>query len=147
MGKQISAKFASTCPDCGASWKTGESIFYDKFVTNSKGKSFACTDAECAKEHKVVVSGTFTPGRPSSTTTSGYSYQDKFMTANTELNAVIPNVAIGSQLVDAGEIVKATISLAHSIAEEMYPGIPANSHTFGQIRSKLVDQILAVRRG
>jgi len=139
MGKTIAAKFASQCPECGATWSTGAPIFYDKFVKNSKGKSFACTNEDCAKEHNVSVTGSFVPQR---TTVNNASYTDKFMSSNPELNATIPNMTISEGMVRAGEEVKALISLAHSIAGEMYPNIPENSHTFGQIRSKLVDQLL-----
>ena len=42
------------------------------------------------------------------------------------------------------EMVQQCIVVAHHLTKSMYPDLSEETHTFGQIRSKLTDQILSV---
>lgn len=121
----LDAKFKGTCSHCGASWKVGEKIFY------SREPKATCSSEECFETQKSknipASTGSFN-GRQS-------SYQKQTITT------VCPDVEVPAPMTETMEKVIQGIAASHKAVKVLYPDLDENTHTFGQIRSKLVDQL------
>jgi len=138
MGTKLSAKRAGTCPECGSSWNIGEDIYWDRAVKNSAGGNFCCTSNECFSKH----GGTITPFTPrSSTPSSGFKYPPR---ESLDLTFVIPAKVDNKQIDHTKNHLLQVIARADLLASELYPNLKRTSDTFGMIRSKLADQLIAV---
>jgi len=138
MGTKLQAKRAGTCPECGNSWKIGEDIYWDRAVKNSAGGNFCCTSEGCFTSH----GGTITPFTPRGTTpSSGYS---KPYRESLDLTFVIPAKVDNKQIDNNKDFLLQVIARADLLASELYPNLKRTSDTFGMIRSKLADQLIAV---
>jgi len=115
----IDAKFKGTCRHCGTTWGVGEPIHY------SKEPKVVCTSEEC---FKTQMTNAGSSGRES-------SYQAK------TINTVRPDVEVPAFMTESMEKVVQAIAASHDIVKVLYPDLNENTHTFGQIRSKLVDQL------
>jgi len=113
----ISARFKGTCKHCGNTWNVDEQIHY------SKEPKAVCTSEECFNTQKSNAPA----GRESSYTKT--------------INTVRPDVDVPSYMTEAMEKVVQGLACSHDIVKVLYPDLDANTHTFGQIRSKLVDQL------
>jgi len=139
MGTQLTAKRAGTCPECGNSWQVGEQIFWDRAVKNSAGGNVTCTSDECFKQH----GGTITPFVPKGTTpSSGKSWSKPQL----DLTFVIPAKVEDPELDKTVIALMQIIARADLAAGALYPNLTKTSDTFGMIRSKLADQLIAVGR-
>ncbi len=124
MGSIMNAKYAGTCQFCGDSWAVGTKIFYQKTP-----KAICCAE-KCFTDQGGVVS----EWKPK---TQG-SRQDE------AVKIVLPDVPIPDGVKTCAEMVQQCIVVAHHLTKSMYPSLNEETHTFGQIRSKLTDQILSV---
>ena len=115
----LESRYPGTCKHCGVSWKVGEQIHY------SKDPKVTCTSKECfdTQKAKAPVSG-----RES-------SYQRQAITT------VCPDVEVPAPMTETMEKVIQGIAASHKAVKILYPDLDENTHTFGQIRSKLVDQL------
>jgi hypothetical protein len=129
MGSKITAKYAGMCKICGSDWSVGNPIFYQK-----EPKAI-CTDEECYNEQGGNLTKSFQSSfaKPMST---GYQ--------RPKIKFVLPDVEISDGVKTNAEMVLQCIVVAHHLAISMYPDIDTEDQTFGQIRSKLADQILKV---
>lgn len=57
------------------------------------------------------------------------------------ITTVKPDVEVPSYMTEAMEKVVQGIAASHDVVKILYPDLDENTHTFGQIRSKLVDQL------
>jgi len=138
MGTKLQAKRAGTCPECGSSWNIGEDIYWDRAVKNSAGGNFCCTSNECFTKH----GGTITPFTPKASTPSyGTTYKSKEFL---DLTFVIPAKVDNKQIDHTKDHLLQVIARADMLASELYPNLKRTSDTFGMIRSKLADQLIAV---
>lgn len=138
MGTKLEhAKKAGTCPKCGNTWNIGESIFWDRNVKNTAGGNVTCSDESCFN----VQGGKITPFIKS-TPQSGFSggFKKEFL----DLTFLLPVKEEDTHLDSAARKVKQAIARADFLASELYPNLKKTSDTYGQIRSKLADQILGV---
>jgi len=137
MGTKLEhAKRAGTCPECGNTWKIDETIFWDRAVKNSAGGNVTCSSEVCFKTQGGTITP-FTRGTPS----SGYKpYQKEYK----DLTFVLPSKVENKSLDEAVNVVKQAIARADFLANELYPNLNKTSDTYGQIRSKLADQLLNV---
>ena len=139
MGTKLSAKRAGTCPECGSSWNVGEDIYWDRAVKNSAGGNFCCSSNECFTKH----GGTITPFTKSTTP----SYAKPFVPRESlDLTFVIPAKVDNKQIDTSKDTLLQYIARADLLASELYPNLKRTSDTFGMIRSKLADQLIAVGR-
>lgn len=115
----IKAKFAGNCKSCSNDWGVGDEIHY------SKDPRAICTDEQCFNKQKANGSG---------------AVASRYSAPTFEI--VNPNVDVSPEVKASGELVLQAITVAHAMAQTLNDGIEINSHTFGQIRSKLTDQIL-----
>ena len=127
MGSKITAKYAGMCKICGSDWEVGNPIFYQK-----EPKAI-CVDEGCYNEQGGNLTKTF----QSSFNQSG-SYKKE------NLKFVLPDIEVSDGVKACAEMVQQVIVVAHHLAISMYPDLDTEDQTFGQIRSKLADQILAV---
>jgi len=137
MGTKLLAKRAGTCPECGSTWSIGENIYWDRAVKNSAGGNFCCTSEECFSKH----GGTITPFTKSTTPSYGTPYKPK---EYLDLTFVIPAKVDNKQLDNNKAFLLQAIARADLLASELYPNLKRTSDTFGMIRSKLADQLIAV---
>jgi len=122
------AKYRGDCKVCGSEWKVGEQIYYQK------DPKVICTDEPCYSEQ----GGSITKSFQSSFTKPSQSYQ------RPKIKFVVPDVEVPDGVKACAEMLQQTIVVAHHLAISMYPDLDTEDQTFGQIRSKLADQILAV---
>jgi hypothetical protein len=126
MGSKITAKYAGMCKICGSDWEVGNPIFYQK------APKAICVEEGCYNEQGGNLTKTFQSSfNPAST----YKRED--------IKFVLPDVEVPDGVKACAEMVQQTIVVAHHMAISMYPELNTESQTFGQIRSKLTDQILA----
>jgi ribosome-binding protein aMBF1 (putative translation factor) len=114
----IKAKFAGNCKLCGSSWEKEEDIHYNK------DPRAVCIKEDCYWQQRKA-------GKGSGNVASKPTFEIKN-----------PEVEVQPDVKQSGEIVLQAITLAHDMATQLNVGIETDSHTFGQIRSKLTDQIL-----
>jgi hypothetical protein len=117
MGSKIKAKYDGGCKICGGSWNIGDDLFYQK---NPKA---ICSDEQCFKQQGGIVKE-FTVRK-----------DDVIVTK-------LPDVEVGDSVKQIAEVLQQFIVVAHHLTKSMYPELDVNTHTFGQIRSKIVDQLL-----
>lgn len=128
MGIKMIAKYRGDCKVCGSEWKVGDQIYYQK------DPKVICTDEPCYSEQ----GGSITKSFQSSFTKPTQSYQ------RPKVKFIIPDIEIPDGVKFCAEQVQQVIVVAHHLAISMYPELDTEDQTFGQIRSKLADQILSV---
>tara|TARA_R110000824_G_scaffold39276_6_gene118949 strand:+ start:3098 stop:3481 length:384 start_codon:yes stop_codon:yes gene_type:complete len=119
MGTKIKAKYDGLCKICGEDWIVGDSIFYQK---NPKA---ICSDEKCFNQQGGTIS-------------SFNSYGNKSDVIITK----IPDVDVSDSVKQVAEVLQQFVVVAHHLTKSMYPELDVNTHVFGQIRSKMIDQLL-----
>jgi hypothetical protein len=119
MGTKIKAKYDGLCKICGADWIVGDSIFYQK---NPKA---ICSVEKCFNQQGGTIS-------------SFNSYGNKSDVIITK----IPDVDVSDSVKQVAEVLQQFVVVAHHLTKSMYPELDVNTHVFGQIRSKMIDQLL-----
>jgi hypothetical protein len=117
MGSKISAKFVGGCKTCGNEWRVGEQLFYQK---NPKA---ICSDEQCFKSQ-------------------GGAVKEFVVHKDDVIVTKLPDVEVSDSVKQVAEILQQFIVVAHHLTKSMYPDLDINTHTFGQIRSKMIDQLL-----
>lgn len=142
MGTKLTAKRAGTCPECKKTWNTGDEAYWDSSVKNSAGFSVICIDEDCFKEQGGKLTPRASP--PQSGYNSGYkSGYRSFSKPQVDVTLKVPEIEIGSEIRENGNLLKQYIRQADEMVEELY-NLPPNDQTRGQIRSKFVDQLIAI---
>jgi len=137
MGTKLEhAKKAGTCPKCGNTWNIGETIFWDRNVKNTAGGNVTCSSESCFGEQ----GGKITPFIKSTPQSGFTGFKKEFL----DLTFILPIKEEDADLDGAAKKVKQAIARADLIVGELYPNLKKTSDTYGQIRSKLADQILQV---
>ena len=135
MGTKLTTKRAGTCPECKKSWNIGDEAFWDNSVKNSAGFSVICIDQDCFKEQ----GGKLTPrGEGGFTPHTGFSKR-----TYVDVTLKVPEVKVTDTVRSAAAKLKEYIVQADELVEELY-SLPANDQTRGQIRSKFIDQLIAI---
>lgn len=126
MGSKIVAKYAGMCKICGSDWSIGNPIYYQK------APKAICVDEGCYTEQGGNLTKTFQSSfnQPS----SGFKKEN--------LKFVLPDIEVSDGVKACAEMVQQVIVVAHHLTISMHPDLDTESNTFGQIRSKLADQIL-----
>jgi hypothetical protein len=119
MGTKIKAKYDGLCKFCGSDWIVGDNIFYQK---NPKA---ICADEKCFNQQGGTLS-------------SFGSYGNKSDVIITK----IPDVTVSDSVKQVAEVLQQFVVVAHHLTKSMYPELDVNTHVFGQIRSKMIDQLL-----
>jgi hypothetical protein len=119
MGTKIKAKYDGLCKICGSDWIVGDSIYYQK---NPKA---ICADEKCFNQQGGTLS-------------SFGSYGNKSDVIITK----IPDVTVSDSVKQVAEVLQQFVVVAHHLTKSMYPELDVNTHVFGQIRSKMIDQLL-----
>ena len=130
MGSKITAKYAGMCKVCGSDWSIGNPIFYQK-----EPKAI-CVEEACFTEQGGSISKSFQSSFTRSSTGGGYQRE--------KIKFIVPDVEVPDGVKACAEMVQQVIVVSHHLAISMYPELDTESQTFGQIRSKLADQILAI---
>jgi len=117
MGSKIKAKFDGGCKICGEEWIVGDNLFYQK---NPKA---ICSNEKCFNEQGGTVS-TFVARKEEVIVTK------------------IPEVEVNDSVKQIAETLQQYMVVAHHLTKDMYPDLDVNTHVFGQIRSKIIDQLL-----
>lgn len=117
----IKAKFSGHCKLCGEEWEKDFDIHY------SREPRAICTDEKCFNEQKKKSGNVVS------------SYKQEIVTVKPEADE--KDIKLFK---DPSAKVLAAIAVAHDMAVYLYPELDTNTNTFGQIRSKLTDQLLLV---
>lgn len=135
MGTKLTVKKAGTCPECKKAFATGQEAYWDSSVKNSAGFSVICIDEDCFKEQ----GGKLTPR-----TTGGFTPQSGFSNRpKINVTLKVPEVKVGTVVRDSATKLKEYVRQADEMVEELYD-LPASDQTRGQIRSKFIDQLIAI---
>ena len=127
MGTKISAKYNGQCKICGDSWQVGDNIFYQK------DPKAICGDKECFEEQ----GGKFTP----------FKAQGSFGSyVKTPIITKLRDVEISDEVKKITEYWDQFFLVAHHKTKAVYPQEDVNGDRFGQIRSKMMDQLMALIR-
>ncbi len=127
MGTKISAKYDGQCKICGDSWQVGEDIFYQK-----EPKAI-CGDKECFEEQ----GGKFTPFKSQTKLGGGWAGKTPIITK-------LPEAEISDEVKKITEYWDQFFVVAHHKTKAVYPQEDVNGDRFGQIRSKMMDQLMAL---
>lgn len=130
MGTILTSNFKGKCKECGTEYGSGDAIFYDKV------KGIACVDRHCAVKRGWSETRA---GKPINQSTFPSRQKSSFK-EEVDLTFVIPKEAP----VVADERFLEFLNRANTLAEKMYPNLDRKSNTFGQIRSKILDQLIAL---
>ena len=130
MGTKIKGKYAGTCKICGSDWQVGVDIFYQK-----EPKAI-CADKECFEQQ----GGKFTPFKSGQTTLTGGTY------GRAPIITKLPDVEISDDVKKITEYWDQFFVVAHHKTKAVYPQEDVNGDRFGQIRSKMMDQLMALIR-
>ena len=126
MGSMIKAKFAGNCKICGAMWAVGDDICYQK------SHKAICSDKECFKQQGGTIStyqqATFNP-----------SNKDIIITK-------VPDVTVSDSVKQMADDWMQYFVVAHHMTKSIYPEQDVNTHVFGQIRSRIIDQLCYITR-
>jgi hypothetical protein len=117
MGSKIKAKYDGGCKMCGDSWNVGDDIYYQK---NPKA---ICIDEQCFKQQ-------------------GGTVRDYVVKKDDVIITKLPEIDVSDSVKQVAESLQQYIVVAHHLTKSLYPELDVNTHTFGQIRSKIVDQLL-----
>ena len=139
MGTKLIVKKAGTCPECKKAFATGQEAYWDSSVKNSAGFSVICIDEDCFKEQGGKLTPRTEGGyNPQGFKSSGFSNRPKI-----NVTLKVPEVEISSAIRAKAEMLKEYVRQADELVEELY-NLPADDQTRGQIRSKFIDQLIAV---
>lgn len=129
MGSSMNAKYKGTCQFCGGSWQVGDTIYYQKTP------KAICNEEKCFNEQGGKVSE-WKPNKPIG---SGFEHS-----GDDSIKMSLPDVPVSDGVKQCAEMVMQCLVTAHHMTKSLYPKLDEETHTFGQIRSKLTDQILSV---
>ena len=128
MGTQIKAKYDGMCKLCGEEWSVGESIFYQK-----EPKAI-CRAKDCFEGQ----GGEFTPFKAGQKTLTGGYY------GKTPIITKLPDVEVSTEVKKITEYWGQFFLVAHHKTKAVYPDEDVNGDRFGQIRSKMMDQLMSL---
>jgi len=129
MGTILDAKFPGHCEECGDKFTKGERFYY------SKDPKISCKNETCAKEQGWEQSSSFKGGFRK-------EKSDKPFWNRPELTAQIPE---GGVIEGVTPKYMEYLRTADAIVGMLYPKLKDNdANTFGQIRSKILDQLIAI---
>ena len=66
------------------------------------------------------------------------------LTIDTSADRPVPDVPVSDGVKQCAEMVLQCLLTAHHMTKSLYPKLEEDTHTFGQIRSKITDQLLSV---
>ncbi len=126
MGSVIKAKYDGVCKICGTEWKVDGQLYYQKTP------KAICGNKECFTEQGGTVS----------------NYQQSSFSNNSRdiIVTKIPDIDVGDSVKQVADVWMQYLVTAHHMAKAIYPEQDINTHVFGQIRSKLVDQLLFITK-
>ena len=122
MGAVIKAKYSGSCKLCGTTWEVGDALHYQKTP------KAICGDPACFQSQggSLTSQSSFTPSR-----------QDVVLFK-------VPDVEVADSVKQMADVLLQYVVVAHHLTKDLYPELDISSQTFGQIRSKFVDQLLHV---
>ena len=126
MGTKISAKYDGMCKLCGEEWRVSDEIYYQK-----QPKAI-CSDYDCFQKQ----SGTL--DKLQSKQSSFTSFRDQVIVSK------LPDATASDSVKKVADVWDEYLVTAHHRTKDLYPEQDVNTHVFGQIRSKIIDQLLAI---
>ena len=128
MGTKIKGKYAGNCKICGNQSEVGDDIFYQK-----EPKAI-CVNKTCFEEQ----GGKFTPFKSGQTTFTGGWNKTPIVTKLPE------DVTVSDEVKKITEYWDQFFLVAHHKTKAVYPEEDVNGDRFGQIRSKMMDQLMSL---
>lgn len=120
----IKAKFSGHCKLCGEEWEKDFDIHY------SREPRAICVDEKCFNEQKKKSGNVVS------------SYKQEIVTIRPD----VKEDGFFKALEKSEDVLLCCIAKAHDMAVALYPELDTNTNTFGQIRSKLADQLLMAKQ-
>ncbi len=126
MGTKISAKYDGMCKLCGEEWRVSDEIYYQK-----QPKAI-CSDYDCFQKQNGTLD------KLQSKQNSFASFRDQVIVSK------LPDATASDNVKKVADVWDEYLVTAHHRTKDLYPEQDVNTHVFGQIRSKIIDQFLAI---
>ena len=126
MGTKISAKYDGMCKLCGEEWRVSDEIYYQK-----QPKAI-CSDYDCFQKQNGTLD------KLQSKQNSFASFRDQVIVSK------LPDATASDNVKKVADVWDEYLVTAHHRTKDLYPEQDVNTHVFGQIRSKIIDQLLAI---
>ena len=126
MGTKISAKYDGMCKLCGEEWRVSDEIYYQK-----QPKAI-CSDYDCFQKQNGTLD------KLQSKQSSFTSFRDQVIVSK------LPDATASDNVKKVADVWDEYLVTAHHRTKDLYPEQDVNTHVFGQIRSKIIDQLLAI---
>jgi len=140
MGTKLTSKYSGKCKECDTPYKSGDQIFYDK------AKRIACISEMCFKDQGGEITP-FQRNRAYDISNTIQSTPKQFTSKyDRPIQASIPDVKISIGIETSSKKLLEFLKAADTLARKVYPDEDTSSQQFGQIRSKLVDQLIALSK-
>ena len=126
MGTKISAKYDGMCKLCGEEWRVSDEIYYQK-----QPKAI-CSDYDCFQKQNGTLD------KLQSKQNSFASFRDQVIVSK------LPDATASDNVKKVADVWDEYLVTAHHRTKDLYPEQDVNTHVFGQTRSKIIDQFLAI---
>ena len=126
MGTKISAKYDGMCKLCGEEWRVSDEIYYQK-----QPKAI-CSDYDCFQKQGGNLD------KLQSKQNSFTSFKDQVIVSK------LPDATASDNVKKVADVWDEYLVTAHHRTKDLYPEQDVNTHVFGQIRSKIIDQLLFI---
>ena len=126
MGTKISAKYDGMCKLCGEEWRVRDEIYYQK-----QPKAI-CSDYDCFQKQGGNLD------KLQSKQNSFTSFKDQVIVSK------LPDATASDNVKKVADVWDEYLVTAHHRTKDLYPEQDVNTHVFGQIRSKIIDQLLFI---
>jgi hypothetical protein len=126
MGTKISAKYDGMCKLCGEEWRVSDEIYYQK-----QPKAI-CSDYDCFQKQDGNLD------KLQSKQNASTSFRDQVIVSK------LPDATASDNVKKVADVWDEYLVTAHHRTKDLYPEQDVNTHVFGQIRSKIIDQFLAI---
>ena len=126
MGTKISAKYDGMCKTCGEEWHVKDEIYYQKTP------KAICSDYDCFQQQGGNLD------KLQSKQSSFTSFRDQVIVTK------VPEATASDNVKKVADVWDEYMVTAHHRTKDLYPEQDVNTHVFGQIRSKIIDQLLYI---
>tara|TARA_Y100001949_G_C15937440_1_gene308558 strand:+ start:48 stop:485 length:438 start_codon:yes stop_codon:yes gene_type:complete len=128
MGIKMKARYPKPkCPNCGASWREGDEIYFQKNKDNTK---CVCVDKECFIEQGGTMS----------------DKQSIIGSRNDTIVVKLPECEASDDVKRLTEFEDELFTTAHHKMKDRYPDEPVSGDRFGRIRSQYVGQLIEIKK-
>ena len=119
MGIQITSRYGGSCSECDRDIRKGDKIYYDGENKNSYGKSIVCPNLSCFREQGGVLDE---------------DSSNEFSFIPPKFDPKYDTLVFST----VEDLLDTIILKSNEKVKKLYPHLPEDSNTFGQIRNSMI---------